>query len=110
MGGAAWVSPLLAADRLSPLQTNSPMSTSPSAATVEHQGQLQRFAPVDLLALAREALRDVVPRAEPQPVVRLWVEGDPLSKAELADLHHHLRDCVRQTPRLLTQRLTSGQR
>lgn len=54
-----------------------------SDASVTHQGQLQRFAPVDLLALAREALRDVVPHADPQPVVRLWVDGDSLSKAEL---------------------------
>lgn len=54
-----------------------------SDASVTHQRQLQRFAPIDLLALAREALRDVVPRAEPQPVVLLWVEGSLLSKAEL---------------------------
>lgn len=43
-----------------------------SDASVAHQGHLQRFGRVDLLALWREALRDVVPRAEPQPVVRLW--------------------------------------
>ncbi len=54
-----------------------------SDASVSHQGQLQRFAPVDLLALAQEALRDVVPRAEPQPVVRLWLQAGALSKDEL---------------------------
>lgn len=41
-------------------------------ASVAHQGHLQRFADVDLLPLLREALRDVVPRAEPQPTVCLW--------------------------------------
>ena len=54
-----------------------------SDASVSHQGQLRRFAPVDLLALAREALRDVVPRAEPQLLVQLWQAVDLLSKDEL---------------------------
>ncbi len=43
-----------------------------SDASVAHQGHLQRFGRVELVALLREALRDVVPRAEPQPQVRLW--------------------------------------
>lgn len=54
-----------------------------SDASVTHQGQLRRFAPVDLLAVAHEALRDVVPRAEPQPLVRLWLAPHLLSKEEL---------------------------
>ena len=43
-----------------------------SDASVTHQGHLQRFEAVDLLVLLQEALHDVVPRAEPRPVVRLW--------------------------------------
>ncbi|BEU96331.1 sensor histidine kinase N-terminal domain-containing protein [Acidovorax sp. DW039] len=60
-----------------------------SDASVTHQDQLQRFAPVDLLVLLQEALHDVVPRAEPRPVVRLWwqphvdAERFLLSKNEL---------------------------
>ncbi|WP_311220671.1 MULTISPECIES: sensor histidine kinase [unclassified Acidovorax] len=58
-----------------------------SDASVTHQGHLQRFSPVDVLALVHEALRDVVPRAEPQPVVRLWWQTDLLSKGELLALY-----------------------
>ncbi|WP_156362584.1 sensor histidine kinase [Xylophilus sp. Leaf220] len=42
-----------------------------SDATVAHRDTLRRFEPVDLLRTVREALRDAVPRADPQPVVRL---------------------------------------
>ena len=39
-------------------------------ASVEHRDTLRRFGPVDLVRIVREALQDVVPRAEPRPVVR----------------------------------------
>ncbi|MCS4510190.1 sensor histidine kinase [Xylophilus ampelinus] len=42
-----------------------------SDATVAHRDTLGRFEPVDLLRTVREALRDAVPRADPQPAVRL---------------------------------------
>ena len=42
-----------------------------SDASVDHRGTLQRFEPVDLLRIVREALHQTVPRADPQPVVRM---------------------------------------
>ena len=60
-----------------------------SDATVAHRDTLGRFEPVDLLRTVREALRDAVPRADPQPVVRLHcdlpaapVRGDALMLRE----------------------------
>ncbi|WP_295854466.1 sensor histidine kinase [uncultured Xylophilus sp.] len=40
-------------------------------ASTAHRGSLQRFDTVDLVRILREALRDAVPQADPQPVVRL---------------------------------------
>lgn len=54
-----------------------------SDASVTHQDHLQRFEQVDLLVLMQEALYEVVPRAEPRPVVRLWWQPH-------AHLHRHL--------------------
>ena len=45
-----------------------------SDASVDHRGTLQRFEPVDLLRIVREALHETVPRADPQPVVRFAAE------------------------------------
>ncbi len=60
-----------------------------SDATVAHRDTLGRCEPVDLLRTVREALRDAVPRADPQPVVRLHcdlqaapVRGDALMLRE----------------------------
>ncbi|MEH3085068.1 MAG: sensor histidine kinase [Xylophilus ampelinus] len=49
-------------------------------ASTAHRGSLQRFDTVDLARILREALRDAVPRADPQPAVRLRcaVESAPL--------------------------------
>ncbi|WPB59211.1 sensor histidine kinase [Xylophilus sp. GOD-11R] len=50
-------------------------------ATVVHRGTLQHFGPVDLVRVAREALHEAVPRAEPRPQVH-WhadTETAPLS-------------------------------
>ncbi|KAF1022880.1 MAG: Sensor protein QseC [Paracidovorax wautersii] len=46
-----------------------------SDASVSHQGHLRQFEAVDVRALLRQAAREVVPRADPQMVVRLaWDE------------------------------------
>jgi two-component system sensor histidine kinase TctE len=49
-------------------------------ASTAHRGTLQRFDAVDLARILRSALRDAVPRADPQPAVRLRcaVETAPL--------------------------------
>lgn len=77
-----------------------------SDASVDHRGTLQRFEPVDLLRIVREALHETVPRADPQPVVRLSAQatsaplvGDVLMLREAIKnlIDNALRHGVRRT-------------